>query len=350
MSDTLLTPTPEIRQPDRTSESLTRPSRLTWARHYVAQSSLFILIALFLVVFSLAKPQEFANWNNISTILYSNAVTGVVALAALIPLLSGEVDISIGGVMGVSGVFVAWAFGQGWPMVPAIAGALACGVIVGVANALLVVRIGLNSFISTLAMTTILAGVATLITGGGSLYSGIPTSFTSLVADHLLGVPLAVVYTVLITAVIAYGTSRTAFGRRLRATGSGRDAARLIGVRTTRYVAVAFVLSGLVAALAGVLETAELASASPTTGNSFTLSAIAAVFLGAIVSRRSRLNAWGTITAVVMLGIGLTGLTMIGAPAWVPDVFNGVALIVALAISKGAGAASPVAAIGRIGS
>jgi ribose transport system permease protein len=117
----------------------------------------------------------------------------------------------------------------------------------------------------------------------------------------------------------------------------------------SRYVVGAFLLSGLIAAVGGVMETAELASASPTTGDSFMLSAIAAVFLGAIVSRRSRLNAWGTVSAVVMLGIGLTGLTMVGAPEWVPDVFNGGALITALVISRSAGAASVIARIGAMG-
>jgi ribose transport system permease protein len=349
MSTTALTPPAERVQHELQPSAVAAPTGSSRVRQYLAQSSLFLLIAIFLVVFSALQPQEFANWNNISTILYSNAVTGVVALAALLPLIAGEVDISIGGVMGASGVFAAWAFGSGWPMGLAIAGALAVGLVAGIANAVLVVKVGLNSFISTLGMTTILSGVATLITGGGSLYAGIPESFTSLVANHLLGVPLAVIYAVVLGAVIAYGTSRTSFGRRLRATGSGRDAARLIGVRTTRYVAGAFVLSGLVAALGGVIETAELGSASPSTGSSYMLGAIAAVFLGAIASRRSRLNAWGTLTAVVMLGIGITGLTMAGAPSWVPDVFNGAALIAALMISKGGGQASAAAPIGRIG-
>jgi ribose transport system permease protein len=320
----------------------------TRRRQYFAQSSLFILIALFIVVFSALRPQEFANWGNFSTILYANAVTAVVGLGALLPLLSGEVDISIGGVMGVSGVFVAWAFGKGWPIVPAVLVALAIGAFIGIVNAVLVVRVRLNSFISTLAMTTVLTGIATLITGGGSLYEGIPVSFNKLVNYSVLKLPLAVIYTLVLALVISYVTSRTAFGRRLRATGAGRDAAALIGIRTARYVALAFIIGGVVSAFGGVIETAELQSASPTVGSSFMLTAIAAVFLGSVLSRRSHLNVWGTLLAVLMLGIGITGLTMVGAPAWVPDVFNGAALIAALMLS-GAGRSLAATAFGRTG-
>lgn len=318
----------------------------TRRRQYFAQSSLFILIVAFIVVFSALRPQEFANWGNFSTILYSNAVTAVVGLGALLPLLAGEVDISIGGVMGVSGVFVAWAFGAGWPEPVAIVVSLAIGAFVGIINALLVVRVRLNSFISTLAMSTVLTGIATLITGGGSLYQGIPLSFNNLVNHTVLKLPLAVIYTLVIALVIAYVTSRTAFGRRLRATGVGRDAAALIGIRTTRYVALSFIIGGVVSAFGGVIETAELQSASPTTGSSFMLTAVAAVFLGSVLSRRSHLNVWGTLLAVLMLGIGITGLTMVGAPAWVPDVFNGAALLAALVLS-GAGRSLAATAFGR---
>lgn len=350
MSTTVLNPSPTGTEPGTPAgappDPARRPRAVSRARQYLAQSSLFLLTAVFLIGFSLLKPDQFANWANIRTILFANAVTAIVALAALLPLLSGEVDISIGGVMGASGVFVAWAFGSGWPAPAAIAGALAIGVVVGAVNAILVVKIGLNSFIATLAITTVLTGVATLITGGGSLYEGIPGSFTAVASNRILGVPLAVVYAVILTALVSYGTSRTAVGRRLRATGTGRDAARLIGVRTPRYVAGAFVAGGLIAAFGGVLETAELGSASPSTGSSFMLSAIAAVFLGAVLSRRGWLNAWGTLLAVLMLGIGLTGLTMAGAPPWVPDVFNGAALLAALIISRSGGQLASVTAFG----
>lgn len=300
----------------------------------LTQLSPLVLLVVFLVVFSLLKPAEFANWDNFSAILYAGAVTAILGLAMNVSLLVGEGDFSVGAVMGVAGVFAAWAFGHGWPTVAAVAGALAVGAAVGMINAGLIVGIGLNSFITTLGMITVLGGVAYLISGGQTLYEGIPASFNHLVSDSVLGVPLAVVYALVLAAALGYLTARTPFGRRARAAGTGREAAALIGVRTPRYVAICLVLGATVAALAGVVQTAELQSADASTGMDFLLNAVAAVFLGSLVSRRGHLNVWGTVLAVLMLRVGLTGLTMVGAPAWVPNVFNGSALIGALIISR----------------
>jgi ribose transport system permease protein len=125
----------------------------------------------------------------------------------------------------------------------------------------------------------------------------------------------------------------TPFGRYLYATGSGRDAARLAGVRTEVLLAIAFVLSGLVSGLAGVMQTTVLGSANPDVGAQFLLPAFAAGFLGATAIKPGRFNVPGTILALFVLAIGIAGLSQLGAPLWVSPVFNGLALILAVALA-----------------
>ncbi|WP_261555656.1 ABC transporter permease [Frankia tisae] len=306
-----------------------------------------VLLVSFLIVFSILKPAQFATWDNFSAILYASSVSAIIGLAMTVSFTAGEVDISVGAVMGVAAMFTAWAFGHGWPTVAAVAGALAVGAAIGLVNAVLIVVARLNSFITTLGMITALGGVAYLIGDGKTLYEGIPASFNHLVSKRILNLPLVIFYTLALAVVLGYLISRTPFGRRLRATGTGREAAALIGVRTSRYITISLVLGATLAALAGVAQTAELQSANPSIGTDFLLNGVAAVFLGALVSRRGQLNVWGTLLAVVMLRVGLTGLTMVGAPAWVPNVFNGSALLAALLISR-AGSGGVPAGLGNL--
>ncbi|WP_019634135.1 ABC transporter permease [Actinomadura atramentaria] len=305
-----------------------------------ARWSLVVLLVAFAVVFSLLRPGQFDTAQNAQTIAYSQSVIVVVALSALVSATVGEIDISIGAVMTTSGVATAWAFGRGWPPVAAVGLGLGCGLVIGAVNALLIVRARINSFIATLAMTTLLTGLALLLTDGLTLYKGVPQGFNDLVAVTVAGVPLMVVYTAVLALALAYLLMRTPVGRRMKAAGSGRAAAELIGVRTARYVSAALVLGSVIAAFGGVLGTARLQAAGPGGGDAVMLSSIAAVFLGAVVSRRGHLNVGGTVLAVLTLGVGITGLTMLGAPAWVPDVFNGLALVAALLISRAGKAAT----------
>lgn len=299
-----------------------------------ARWSLPILLLIMVIGFGILRPSEFLVWSNAQAILLAQSVGAIVALAAVVPLIAGEIDVSIGANAGFTSVFVAWAFEHHWGIAAAIAAALTIGLLIGALNSLLIVRIGINSFIATLATTTLLEGGNVLVTGGDSLFQGIPNAFPAIGQNSAVGVPLLTIYCLVIAAVLWYLISFTPFGRRLRATGSGREAARLIGVRTPRYAVSALLIAGLIAGAAGILETAKLASAEPSAGTDLLLPAIAAVFLGATISRRNHVNIWGTLIAVLTLAVGITGLTMIGAPIWVPDVFNGVALILALVASR----------------
>ena len=126
---------------------------------------------------------------------------------------------------------------------------------------------------------------------------------------------------------------RTPIGRRVYATGSNPRAAALAGIRTSRVLLGALVTGGVVAALAGLLETSQIGAGDPTIGPGFLLPVIAAVFLGSTQFRGGRFNIWGTVVATYVLAVGVKGLQLAGLPVWIPDLFNGAALLIAVGLA-----------------
>jgi len=209
------------------------------------------------------------------------------------------------------------------------------GVVIGVANALLIVRLELSSFIVTLGTGIVLDGLGLWVSGGQTIYNNIGPSFTHLGQNVVLGVlPLPGVYVLVTALVLWYVLECTPLGREMYVTGYGRQAARLAGIRVERRIIFAFVISGVVAALAGVIQSANLGSASPGSGDSFLLPAFAAAFLGSTTIKSGRFSVGGTLVAAILLAVGITGLELMGAQPYVQDFFYGGALIISVAFAQ----------------
>lgn len=292
-----------------------------------------IFLLLLVVVFSIALPDEFPTTSNLQTILGSQAVPTLLALAVIIPLTTGEFDLSVAGTLGVTAVFTAYISAQGVPVPVVFLMAIAIGCLVGAINGFLVTKIGVSAFIATLGMGTVLAGGNLLISGGNVLFDGIPSSLLEVAGKEVFGLPIVVYYAGLVAVGLWYLLEWTPMGRYLRATGSGREAARLTGVRTERWLFLSFVMAGAIAALAGFMQTSRVGSAPPDIGPNFLLPAYAAAFLGATTIHPGRFNVWGTVVGVLVLAVGITGLNLAGVAFWVPPVFNGTALIVAVSVA-----------------
>jgi ribose transport system permease protein len=218
-------------------------------------------------------------------------------------------------------------------MVLAILAAVIAGCAVGVINGAMVTRFNIDSFIATLAMTSVLTAVVTAISGGEQII-GLPESFSNIASNEILGITLPVYIMLAIALVVWYVLEHTPPGRRTYATGGNAEAARLTGVRTRLIVVVALIVGSGVAAFAGVLVTARSAASSPDVGAGYLLPAFAAAFLGSTQIRNGQFNVWGTILAVYVLAIGVKGLQLAGAPIWLPDLFNGVALAIAVGLAR----------------
>jgi ribose transport system permease protein len=295
-----------------------------------------VLVAL-IVVFSLAKPSAFPTYNNIVGILSNSAILGILAVGLLAPLSAGVFDISIGGVMTLAIVAVTWLFqttSGGMPVPLAIVIVLAAAVVIGVINATLVVREGIDPFIATIATGSVLVGLSQLIGNGTTIATDIPTSFTDFGRWQLDKIPVGVFILAALCIFAFYVLEYTPSGRHLYATGASREATRLSGIRTTRVIAVAFVCSALAAALAGIVYAARLGSGPPGIGQGYLIGAYSAAFLGSTIIRPGRFNVGGLIVALLIIGVGINGLQIVGLPFWVVETFQGMALLVAVLIGR----------------
>jgi ribose transport system permease protein len=293
-----------------------------------------IYLWLALIVFFSLTTDTFLSVTTARTIANEQAVTAIVAIGLTVALAAGVFDLSIAGVMGLANIVVARLLAEAhWGAVTAIVVTVALMSLVGLVNGLLVVYARIDPFIATLGTNSILTAAIYLVSGNENIL-GLPASFRSISSTEIWGIPISIFYVLVIALVVWYVLAWTPVGRRLYATGGNREVARLAGVPTGRYIICSFICSASVAALAGILVVSTLGSGSVEVGPSYLLPAFAAGFLGATQFRPGRFNVWGTVMAVFLLATGVKGLVLMGAETWVPDLFNGVALILAVGISS----------------
>jgi ribose transport system permease protein len=295
-------------------------------------SGLYVWAIVF-AIFALWVPDTFLSGTTWQNIAASQALTALVTLGLLFPLAAGVYDLAIGQAVGLSAILSAYLATHGLDTGSALAVILLLGLAIGLLNSLLVVVIGINSFIATLGVSSVLLAMIGA-TSNRQQIIGLPEGMTELGTGEVFGVPLPVIYLVVFAAVAWYVLEHSPYGRYLYAIGGGPEAARLAGVPTKVLVAGALVISSVVAAFAGYIVTAKLGAGSPDVGAGYLLPAYAAAFLGATQIRPGRFNVLGTLLAVYLLATGVTGLQLAGAQFWVTDLFNGVVLILALALAR----------------
>ena len=261
-------------------------------------SGLYVWAAL-IIIFSIWVPHLFLTAVNARIVAGSVAITAIVALGLIIPVACGAFDLSIAGTVGLSVCVVMWmqSNGHGW-----VAGIILCliiGIFVGLLNSFVVVKLRVDSFIGTLGMSSILLAACYFVTGGTQIVTGISPTFTQIGQKLVFGLPLPVFYMIAIAIILWWLLEYTPVGRYLYAVGGNPQAALLAGVRVKRITTGAFVLSGFIGAVAGIVLGAELGSASPDVGTSYLLPALSAVFLGATQIRPGRVNVLGTSSRIL---------------------------------------------------
>jgi ribose transport system permease protein len=286
------------------------------------------------VVFTVWAHSTFPTWTTARQILDENAVTGLMALSVVIPLCTRTFDLSVGFIASLSAVTAAYMIAHGVPVAAAVTIAMGGALLVGLINAVVVVVMGVDSFIATLATGSLIQAFITMMTNDIAITSPrLAGPFAKIGQGSIGGITLPVVFTLVVALVIWFVLEHTATGRRLYATGFNPESARLAGVRTARLRFASLIVSALLAGGAGVVLASTLGSGDPQAGVPYLLSAYAAAFLGASQLRRGRFNAWGTLIAVLLLGTGVVGLGLVSAPNWAPAMFTGVVLIAALGIT-----------------
>jgi ribose transport system permease protein len=332
-TDTFAAPGAESHQDEHRQDS--HPgvmARLAKLGHFRNISAIYLWIALF-ALFAIWTPGDFLALGTWRTLADQEAVTTILALGLVISLAAGLFDLSAGLTLGASNVTVAWAVTVAHlGAVPAVGLGIATGVCVGLVNSFLVIELGISSFIATLATSSVLTAYTTWISANQQTEISNPT-FAKLSTYSIGGVPWTFWVMLVIGAVIWYVLRYRPVGRHLYAAGGGPDAARLAGVRTSRVTFGALMTSSVIAALAGAILTMRIGIGSPTIGSPYLIPAFTAAFLGSTQLGRGRFNVWGTVIAVYALATGTTGLNLVGGPFWLPDLFNGVALALAVGFS-----------------
>jgi ribose transport system permease protein len=313
-----------------------RPRRArVGGRHLIgpalARHSLLLLGLLLIAVFSLALPSSFPTTLTVQSILSNQATTLFLALALTVVITTGEFDLSVGygvGLLYVLTVGLIVNQGLSWPV--AIVVVLFAGLALGLVNGLLVHVAQIDSFIVTLGTGTICYGLVLLYTGGQQIVGALPQSFVNLSVRHVVGLPLPALIGLLLAVVLWVILEYTATGRYLYALGFNRRAAELSGISTRRVGILAFAASGLIVGIAAVLLAARLQVGNTSTGPDYLIPAFAGALLGKTTVKPGRPNVWGTVIAVFVLAIGITGLELYGGAFYVENLFDGTTLIVAV--------------------
>ncbi|WP_162002725.1 ABC transporter permease subunit [Microvirga tunisiensis] len=294
-----------------------------------------IFIVLLTILFSSLNPDTFPTLPNAQVVAASNSLALVLALGALVPLIAGEFDLSMGFTLELSAVISAVLLGQGGMSVPVVLLIVFCtGIATGLLNGLLITRVGISSFIATLGVGSLAAAASIYLTGGAILIEGIPRSFVAFGQGNTYGIPNMVMIGAVTLLVFWVALENMPFGRNLLAVGLSRKASELVGIRTKLMITTSFVISGAVASLCGFLALGRIGAASSGIGTSYLLPALAACFLGATTVRVGRFNPLGTAFAVLLVAIGLNGLQLYGVPGWAEPAFNGCVLLIAVGASS----------------
>jgi ribose transport system permease protein len=307
--------------------------RIPAALSFRRLSAVYILVAL-IILFSLWVPRTFLTFATWHSLLDNQALTALAAVGLTIPVAAGAFDLAMGAEIGFTSILVSWLLVDHGVSVPVSIGlTLLAGAAIGGVSALLVGFIKIDSFVATLGVQSVVLAMTEWLSGGTQILN-LPAGFASFSTHKIFGVAAPVYIMLAVALVVWYVVEYTPLGRRIYATGGNEAAARLAGVRTRAVVAGAFVACGVVSAGVGVLLASQLGTGDPTSGPSYLLPAFSAVFLGSTQFRAGRFNVWGTILAVYVLGVGVTGFQLAGAPVWIPDLFNGLALILAVGLAK----------------
>jgi ribose transport system permease protein len=295
-------------------------------------SGLYVWILL-CVIFAVWVPQTFATWSNAQVIASGAAITAMIAMVLLVPLAAGVFDLSVAANVGLATVITLNLVSNHHPIGVAVIVAVAVSTAVGVFNGFVVNNLHVDSFIATLGTSSLLAALSYWVCNGGQISLPANSSLNSLGIGSWGGIPKPAIYALVLAALLWYFLEYTPTGRSIYATGGNMQAARLAGVRVRRIVFSTLAASGFLTGLIGVILASVLGSGNPSVGPSYLLPAFSAAFLGATQILAPRFNVPGTLVAIVLLSTGVQGLQLVGAPVWVTDLFDGAALIVAVALA-----------------
>jgi len=297
---------------------------------YLQDLGALIALILLIVIIGIISP-EFRTVDNFLSLLRQSSINGLIAFGMTCVILTGGIDLSVGSVLALSTALCAGMISKGFPVGAAMLLALVIGTAFGTVSGIFVTKGRLQPFIATLITMTVFRGL-TLIYMDGKPISGLGNSFLLKFVGKgkLFGIPFPVILFVLIFALFMFVLEKTTFGRRIYATGSNWQAAKLAGVNIDNTKLAAYAISGCMAALSGLILLSRLGSAQPTLGDGYELDAIASVALGGTSMNGGRGRIWGTFVGVLIIAVLNNGLNILGVSSYYQDVVKGFVILIAV--------------------
>jgi len=287
-------------------------------------------VALVIVVALSVLSPYFLTRNNLFNILDQSVVVGLVAIGMTFVILTAGIDLSVGSVVGLTGIILGLALKQ-FSIALAIPIAILAGAGVGLVSGLLVAYFGLAAFVVTLGVMAIGRSLAYILSGQTAI-SGIPDSLSNIVYTTVLGIPMNVLVLLVMYALAWLYLTRTKGGRTIYAIGSNKEAARAAGLAVLFYSVLPYVISGAFAAVASTFSIAQLLSADPLAGNQLELDAIAAVVIGGASLSGGRGSIIGTLIGVIIMVMIRNGLNLMGvSPFWQGSAIGTIIIVALLA-------------------
>ncbi|HCS11524.1 MAG TPA: ABC transporter permease [Clostridiales bacterium] len=289
---------------------------------------------LIIITFTILRPQYFATISNAINISRQISLLVVISIGATFVMTIGEFDLSIGAQASLGGIIAAMLAVEGVPIILAFIIPMAVGAIIGLLNGLIITKFKVLSFIITLGMSTILAGVTFWLTNGATIFENIPQAFKFIGTERIMGIPLLTIIMVILVIAFSFIMKNTLLGRRLYSIGGNEVAARVSGINVDRNKIIGFSICGVLSTLAGVLLSSRLGSAHPNGGDGMFLQAYAAVYIGSTISKQGVPNIVGTFVGAAILGILANGLTILQVPTFMQDLLTGLIIIGAVILQR----------------
>ncbi|MDM9625344.1 ABC transporter permease [Rhizobium sp. S152] len=289
---------------------------------------IFLSLIVLCVIFSITN-QRFMSVANFLNVLQQVSVIAIAAFGMTWVILLGEIDLSIGSIIAVAGMVGAQCFAFGMGFVPALVLTLAAGALLGLANGVLTAKFLLPSFIVTVATMGIYRGMVSLPTNGAPAMIMEPT-WTAIGTQSFVGIPIVIWVVAVLFLFNHILLSKTKFGRRAYLTGGNREAALYSGIKVDRLKIIIFMISGIMAAISGILLSSRLFSAQTNAGMSYELDAIAAAVLGGTSLAGGVGTMIGTLIGALIIGVLNNGMNMLSVPYFYQLIVKGLVILVAV--------------------
>jgi len=303
---------------------------------FLARYGTIIALIGMILIFTIISPDAFPTANNFINVVNQASLTMIIAAGLTVAVIVGELDLSVGFAASLHGILVTGLIvSNHLPILLAVIIVLGIGAVIGLVNGLVVTKAKVNSVIATLGTGTILTGLAFAYSEGVPIVAGVPDAFLAISLGHwLFGIPNNIVIMVGVVGGLWLLVERTTLGQEIQAAGGNPSAARLAGINVDRIKILGFVISGVCAAMTGILLASRLGSGTTGAADSYLLTAFAAVFLGSATLRDGEFHILGTVIGALIIAFGFNGLSIFGAPTFSQYILQGTILIVAVALSS----------------